>query len=102
MSPKLRSSSRSATPSTPIGRSSDVSTPSSTPGRKVPHCRTCGKPRAGHPRSGCKPADTSASPDASEGESTEVENDNIVNALGSIRLSTPASPFLDKMKIRSK
>jgi hypothetical protein len=51
-------------------------TPDSTPGRKIPHCRQCGRPRAGHQREGC----SYASP-ASE--------NTVTKALGELNLVTP-------------
>lgn len=52
----------SSTPSTPIGKTSSVSsglpTPPNTAPRKRPHCTKCHRPKAGHPRQGCPYTDS--------------------------------------------
>ncbi|KII94655.1 hypothetical protein PLICRDRAFT_187130 [Plicaturopsis crispa FD-325 SS-3] len=56
---------RASAPNTPARKTAPASPPKSTP-RKLPHCRTCGKPMRGHPRSGQCQAQPAAGPDVAD------------------------------------
>jgi hypothetical protein len=86
MSPKLRSSAPSS-PMSPISKGS-TRTPSQTPPRKAPCCTKCGRPRAGHPRSGCPYTEKTQSPEP-----------GIAEALGSLQLIGPVD---DKNAVRAR
>ncbi|PFH47804.1 hypothetical protein AMATHDRAFT_6400 [Amanita thiersii Skay4041] len=58
-----------------------------TPTRKAPQCRTCKRPRAGHPRSGCPYANNDPAPTR---EATAEAGGVLLNALGSFRISSPS------------
>ncbi|KAL4076275.1 hypothetical protein J3A83DRAFT_2165678 [Scleroderma citrinum] len=99
MAPRTRSASGTAptTPSKPrvsIG-SSGLPTPNSPP-RRTPHCTKCGRPRAGHPRSGCPYVAQSAPPSPSATKSivattpTSATDDSIAEELSSLCIVNPA------------
>jgi hypothetical protein len=95
MPPRTRSS-LSSLPATPSAKSfaSTSTTPRTTP-RKVPCCTKCGKPRAGHPRSGC-PFEDSESP-------LRVKQEpDLTNALSYLRIETLASERDDKATLRAR
>lgn len=101
MAPRTRSSSGTVdsptTPSKPRAStgSSGLPTPGSTP-RRAPHCTKCGRPRAGHPRSGCPyaaqsnpPSPSDKSKPASEATSPHA-SDDIADDLSSLHIVNPA------------
>ncbi|KAI6024472.1 hypothetical protein EDC04DRAFT_2723812 [Pisolithus marmoratus] len=101
MAPRTRSSTgstgspaTSSKPRTSTG-STGLPTPGSTP-RRTPHCTKCGRPRAGHPRSGCPyaaqsnaPSPSNKSNPASEATSPHTDDD-IAGDLSSLRIVNPA------------
>lgn len=100
MAPRTRSASGAiSSPTTPSKPSvstgsSGLHTPGSTP-RRAPHCTKCGRPRAGHPRSGCPyvaqsnpPSPSNKSKPVSETTAPHPEDD-IADDLSSLRLVTP-------------
>lgn len=98
MSPRTRSSSGTA-PTTPAKPrvstgSSGLPTPGSTP-RRAPHCTKCGRPRAGHPRSGCPYATQSTPPSPCSTKSisvtipTPTADEGIAQELSSLRIANP-------------
>ncbi|KAH7931182.1 hypothetical protein BV22DRAFT_1027413 [Leucogyrophana mollusca] len=74
---------RSSAPTTPSKNTntSGLPTPTSTP-RRAPHCRTCGQPRAGHPRSGCPNVESPAAP-------AEDYDSQLTDELESLRIVQP-------------
>lgn len=94
---------RSSAPSTPakprVSTSSDgLITPPSTGTRRTPHCTTCHRPRAGHPRSGCPyvdasdPSPTSPStrkPTSRVAQTAPVADDGILDELSSLHIISP-------------
>ncbi|KAK7470172.1 hypothetical protein VKT23_001609 [Stygiomarasmius scandens] len=125
MPPTTRSTSANSTPTKHTTRStsnSATNTPTrpkpglSTHGpgnantpRKVPHCSKCGRPRAGHPRSGCpfvgddEEARDGVGSDNGEGESEEEgrDVDSAVEALESMDLTgTPSATTKGKKVAR--
>ncbi|KAH7914439.1 hypothetical protein BJ138DRAFT_1144007 [Hygrophoropsis aurantiaca] len=80
---------RSSAPTTPLKKATGggLATPSTTP-RRVPHCKTCGRPRAGHPRRGCPNPPLPADGDYDSQLTDELESLHIVQAR-----SEPASPL---------
>ena len=98
MPPRTRSSSGTA-PTTPAKPrvstgSTGLSTPGSTP-RRAPHCTKCGRPRAGHPRSGCPYATQSNPPSPCATKSASVAipaptaDEGIAEELSSLRIANP-------------
>ncbi|KIL70350.1 hypothetical protein M378DRAFT_7220 [Amanita muscaria Koide BX008] len=63
-----------------------IASPKST--RRVPHCRQCKRPRAGHPRSGC-PYVNNANNVALTRDTTGDPSDRIADALGSLHITPP-------------
>ncbi|KAI6127461.1 hypothetical protein EDD16DRAFT_287392 [Pisolithus croceorrhizus] len=101
MPPRTRSSSGTinfpTTPSKPRSStgSSGLATPGSTP-RRAPHCTKCGRPRAGHPRSGC-PYAAQSNPTSPSEKSKPVSEaisphagDDIADDLSSLHIVNPA------------
>ncbi|KAF9478676.1 hypothetical protein BDN70DRAFT_913540 [Pholiota conissans] len=90
MPPTLRSSnSARSSPVSSKSLSANVphsanNTPSTTPTRKAPQCSKCGRPRAGHPRSGCPFAD---SPPPKKLNLAAASH--LTDAMGSMVLDTP-------------
>lgn len=56
--------------------------------RRVPHCRQCKRPRAGHPRSGC-PYVNNANNAALTRDATGDPGDHIADALESLHITPP-------------
>ncbi|KAI0053698.1 hypothetical protein FA95DRAFT_1600839 [Auriscalpium vulgare] len=78
---------RSSAPSTPVSkRVSSDSIPKSA--RKSPHCRTCHRPRAGHPRDSCPQASPTQSP-TSPTQSPTSDGSDIATALDSMQIHPP-------------
>ncbi|THU88928.1 hypothetical protein K435DRAFT_842017 [Dendrothele bispora CBS 962.96] len=101
-----RSTTRSTTTGTTPTRGKNIS-PSkladtsnmSTPTRKTPHCSKCGRPRAGHPRSGCpfvEGGDDNHSVSNSDEEKNAIherrEVDSAAEALESMDLAETRTP----------
>ncbi|KAG1755357.1 hypothetical protein EDB19DRAFT_1660637 [Suillus lakei] len=84
---------RSANPNSPstpsraksrssVGMTADLSTPGTSP-RRTPHCKTCHRPRQGHPRSGCPYVEPTVS------DLTSGATEDIVGELSSLRIVNP-------------
>ncbi|KAF8343732.1 hypothetical protein F5887DRAFT_1075608 [Amanita rubescens] len=76
---------RSSAPNTPNKPRGVNVTPNTTPTRKLPHCRKCQRPRAGHPRSGC-PYVEENNP-APTREATAEPDNHIAHALNSLHIT---------------
>lgn len=81
---------RSSAPNTPNRPRGASVTPNTTPTRKLPHCRTCKRPRAGHPRSGCPYAEENNL--APTREATAEPDNHIAHALNSLHITPPPGP----------
>ena len=81
MAPTLRNSSAQNSPT----KTSVNHSPTTTP-RKSPKCSKCGRPRAGHPRSGCPFVDSPSC----EKTQDKTDNNHLTDALGSMSLLSPA------------
>lgn len=81
MSPSTRSNSKPSSPAVSRATSTE-GTPSSTPTRKRPHCKTCKRPLKGHPKGFCPPA----SPVSTDSEDEDVR---LTSGMKSINLGSP-------------
>ncbi|KAG1873676.1 hypothetical protein DFJ58DRAFT_910429 [Suillus subalutaceus] len=73
------STSSKAKPRSSVGTTTDLSTPGTSP-RRTPHCKTCHRPRQGHPRSGCPYIEPTMS------DQTSGATEDIVDELSSLRI----------------
>lgn len=73
------STSSKAKPRSSVGATTGLSTPGTSP-RRTPHCKSCHRPRQGHPRSGCPYIEPTMS-DQSSGAT-----EDIVDELSSLRI----------------
>ncbi|EIM85703.1 uncharacterized protein STEHIDRAFT_158326 [Stereum hirsutum FP-91666 SS1] len=96
MSPSTRA--RSSAPTTPTtGRiNNQLPTPGSS-SRKSHQCRTCGRPRVGHPRSGCPYGDSPSSARRAEGRAPDL-----TAALSSLSIDNFAEAKSSTSRRRSK
>src|SRR5260221_7121900 len=82
MAPTTRSSSAKNSPTS--SKSGSVNqTPSTTPTRKPPHCRTCGRPMQGHRRSSC------ASPESGDKEEDVLAIEELPMNLKALKIASP-------------
>lgn len=65
-----------------VGATTDTPTPGTSP-RRIPHCKTCHRPRQGHPRSGCPYIEPTMS------DQTSGATEDIVDELSSLRIVNP-------------
>ncbi|KAG2155113.1 uncharacterized protein EDB93DRAFT_1131317 [Suillus bovinus] len=65
-----------------VGMTTDISTTGTSP-RRTPHCKTCHRPRQGHPRSGCPYIESAIS------GQTNGATEDIVDELSSLRIVNP-------------
>lgn len=77
--PSSLSTSSKAKPRSSVGTTTDLSTPGTSP-RRTPHCKTCHRPRQGHPRSGCPYIEPTMS------DQTSGATEDIVDELSSLRI----------------
>lgn len=71
-----------AKPRSSVGATTDLSTPGTSP-RRTPHCKTCHRPRQGHPRSGCPYIEPTMS------DQTSGATEDIVDELSSLHIVNP-------------
>ncbi|KAG2042097.1 hypothetical protein BDR03DRAFT_990459 [Suillus americanus] len=77
--PTSLSMSSKAKPRSSVGTTTDLSAPGTSP-RRTPHCKTCHRPRQGHPRSGCPYIEPTMS------DQTSGATEDIVDELSSLRI----------------
>ncbi|KAJ6536712.1 hypothetical protein DFH09DRAFT_1178572 [Mycena vulgaris] len=83
MPPALRPTpSAPSTPRTSTKSNTDSESPARTP-RKSPHCKTCGRPRKGHPLRACESADSSLKNTTT---ATETPTSTLIDALAAMDL----------------
>lgn len=87
-----------AKPRSSVGMTTDLSTPGASP-RRTPHCKTCHRPRQGHPRSGCPYVEPTAS------DQTSGATEDIADELSSLHIVNPndeRSPLPTETPTQSK
>ncbi|KAG1806490.1 uncharacterized protein HD556DRAFT_1428601 [Suillus plorans] len=77
--PNSLSTSSKAKTCSSVGMTTDLSTPGTSP-RRTPHCKTCHRPRQGHPRSGCPYIEPTMS------DRTSGATEDIVDEMSSLRI----------------
>ncbi|KAJ7098636.1 hypothetical protein B0H15DRAFT_928096 [Mycena belliarum] len=78
-----------STPKASVRTNTNAESPAKTP-RKSPHCKTCGRPRKGHPLRACESADSSPLKDTTPSLGGHPKGDpttHIIDAMTALRLA---------------